>query len=246
MNQSTRSWSSHTSTRRCTAGRECRRAEGGKTRRRRVRGLTALYHQEAVGQHHQRQMTVQSRPASTLVVIQAALPFRVFVELLNRPTAMRQFYEAPKRRLLRQRTVVVGLVPGRSGQRTLAQEPSFASRLDTFVGGAQPRRPPAPMHPQRCELLAERLVGSLCSSLAPGDGLPGLLRQRTQQPLSRMERGGASSAPPAPGRADAFRPPPLLPLAAAPRSRCSWRPRKQASAPPAPPETWDCPRSRHR
>ena len=79
---------SRTKTRRWTAGREWPVPEGGKDR------LAVLAmpvdHQEAVRQHNQRQVALESVPSTALIMVEAALAFGVFVELLDGPTHVGQ------------------------------------------------------------------------------------------------------------------------------------------------------------
>jgi hypothetical protein len=88
-NQRTRSWKSQSNTWRWTAGNEGRRegAAGGESRLGRRSGET-LGDEEGVGEHHQRKMAMQAVPAAALVVAEAALPFGVLIELLDRPPQM--------------------------------------------------------------------------------------------------------------------------------------------------------------
>jgi hypothetical protein len=46
---------------------------------------------KAIGQHHHREMPMQSIPTLSLIVVQAILVLGVLVELFNGPTAVRQF-----------------------------------------------------------------------------------------------------------------------------------------------------------
>src|SRR5512138_2309596 len=106
MNQSTRSWSSQTRIRRCASGR-LQVAEGGKATLAGGSagvdgGLEALGGEEAVGEHHQREVTVEAVPAPTLVVIEPALPLSILVELLDDPARVGQLDQPSKRRVFGQ------------------------------------------------------------------------------------------------------------------------------------------------
>src|SRR5512142_1978806 len=100
MNHCTRSWSSQTRTRRCASGRLWL-GEGGKaTTRGRSGGvgrLDTLPDKGGVGEHHQCEVTVEAVPAPSLVVIQAALPLGVLVELLDDPARVRKLDQPSKR-----------------------------------------------------------------------------------------------------------------------------------------------------
>src|SRR5919106_6189884 len=53
--------------------------------------------QITMGQHHQRNMTVQSSPESTFIVVQSQFALGILVEPLDDPPAMGQGYQVPKR-----------------------------------------------------------------------------------------------------------------------------------------------------
>src|SRR5919108_590554 len=113
MSHNTTSWKSHTSTWRWTAGNDGRSPEGGKARQ--GGGHPALAREKAIGQHDQGKMAMQTIPASALVMVQAALPFGIFIKLRNGPAAMRQFNQSLQGRIWRQgRQHSLGLIE-RSG-----------------------------------------------------------------------------------------------------------------------------------
>src|SRR5262245_25592157 len=86
MSHNTTSWKSHTSTWRWTAGNDGRSPEGGKAHR--VGRHPALARQKTIGQHDQREMSMQPIPAPALVVVQATLAFGVLIKLFDRPATV--------------------------------------------------------------------------------------------------------------------------------------------------------------
>src|SRR5262249_13491034 len=185
MSHNTTSWKSHTSTWRWTAGNEGRSPEGGKAHR--VGRHPALTRQKTVGQHHQREMPLQAIPAPALIVVQATLALRVFIELLNGPAAVGQLDQPPQRRIRGQVTVIPLDLAAFARQRTLAEQPPFRPRGDPMMAGGELRPTRGPMHPYGHELFAQGVV----VVLAPGEGLPAVRRQGLEHGFGRIERGGA-------------------------------------------------------
>lgn len=114
MNHNTRSSSSHTMTCLWIAGSVvCLVAEqrGKRFPAGILFGTNAgVHHQEAVGQHRERQVPMQPVPPPPLVVSEPTLSFGVLVELLYGPPSVRKLRQPPKRRVLRQGgEIVLGL-----------------------------------------------------------------------------------------------------------------------------------------
>src|SRR5947208_7243669 len=103
MSHSTRCWKSQSRTCRCTCGSELRVTEGGKSLSKRQRPLQSLQREETIGQHDQGQVSMESIPAASLVVIQAAFLFGIFVKLLDHPARMSQGEQLLQRGLRRKR-----------------------------------------------------------------------------------------------------------------------------------------------
>ena len=171
---------------------------------------------------------MQPIPAPPLVVVQAALAFGILIKLLDGPAAVGQLDQPLQRRVRGQVTVIPLDLAAFARPRPLAEQPPFRPRGDALMAGGELRATRGPMHPHGHELFAEDHVGVL----APGDGLPAVLRQGIKHGLGRIERGGAR----------------LLRLAAPARTR---RPVPAMAAPPAsrvtavwvtvfvtPPRTW--------
>ena len=86
MSHNTTSWKSHSSTWRWTTEKDGRAPEGGKARH--IGGHPALTRKKAIGQHDQREVSMQAIPASTLVVVQTAFAWGILIELLDEPAAV--------------------------------------------------------------------------------------------------------------------------------------------------------------
>ena len=71
--------------------------EGGKDLVGRQRQGQAVKHEETVGEHDQGQVAMQAIPAASLVMIEAAFLFGIFVKLLNDPARMGQQNQALQR-----------------------------------------------------------------------------------------------------------------------------------------------------
>ena len=135
MSHNTTSWNSHSNTWRWTAGKDRRSPEGGKARQ--VGGRPALACQKAIGQHDQREMAMQAIPAAALVMVQATLAFGIFVELLNRPAAMRHLHQALQRRVRWEVTVIPLHLTALARQGTLAEQPTLWPGGDPMMAGGQ-------------------------------------------------------------------------------------------------------------
>src|SRR5579859_1497852 len=85
-----RSWKSQSSTCRCTPGSELRAPEGEKSLSRRLRESETLEHEKAVGQHDESQVPMQTVPTSSLIVVETAFLFGIFVKLLDHPAGVGQ------------------------------------------------------------------------------------------------------------------------------------------------------------
>src|SRR5215471_3474354 len=182
MSHNTTSWKSHRSTWRWTAGNDGRSPEGGKARR--VGGHPALARQKTVGQHDQCEVPMQPIPAPALIVIQATLALRIFIELLDGPAAVGHLDQAMQRGVRRQVTKVPLVITAFARHRALAQQPPLRSRADAVMTGGELRTPGGPVHPDRRELFAEDVV----VVLAPGDRLPAVLWQGREDGLGRIQR----------------------------------------------------------
>src|SRR5688500_2279412 len=130
-------------------------------------------------------MAVQSIPATTLVVVEAAFPLRVFVELFDGPAGVREMYEAIARDVRAEVAQVVGRVAGLTRQRSLHQEPSRGPGADAarrgrgrWTGGA--------VHAARRDLLAQ---GPRCA-VAPRDRRVVVIGQGRRDLLGGMHIGG--------------------------------------------------------
>src|SRR5262245_61048737 len=185
MSHNTTSWKSHMSTWRWTAGNDGRSPEGGKARQ--GGGRPALARQKAIGEHDQGEMPMQAVPASALVVVQAALALGILVELLNRPTAMRQLHQPLQRRVRRQVTEIPLPLAALAGHRAFAEQPTLRPSPDTMMAGRALRAPCRPVGPYGDELFAQ----GHSVTLAPGDGLPAVLWEALEHGLGRIERRGA-------------------------------------------------------
>src|SRR5262249_46305633 len=182
MSQSTTSWKSHSNTWRWTAGNEGRSPEGGKAHR--VGGQPALTRQKTVGQHDQGEMPMQAIPAPALVMVQATFALGVLIELLDGPAAVGHLDQALQRGVHRQGTEVPLPVTTVAGHRALAEQPAFRPRGDAVMAGGELGAARGPVHPYGHKLFAQDPV----VVLAPGDGLPAVLRQGFEDGLSRIQR----------------------------------------------------------
>src|SRR5262245_12184671 len=126
MSHNTTSWKSHRSTWRWTAGNDGRSPEGGKARR--MGGHPALTREKTIGQHDQREVPMQPIPTPALIVVQATLALRIFIELLNGPAAVGQLDEPLQRRIRGPVTVIPLDLAAFARQRTLAEQPPFRPR----------------------------------------------------------------------------------------------------------------------
>src|SRR4029453_354872 len=182
MSHNTTSWKSHSSTWRWTAGNDGRSPEGGKARR--VGRHPALARQKAIGEHDQRQVSMQPIPAPPLVMVQAAFALGVLIELLDGPAAVGHPNEAGEWRFRRQGTEVPLEVAACAWHRALAEQPALWSRTDTVMTGGELRAPGGPVHAHRRELFA----ADHCVVFAPGDRLPTVLRQGREDRPGLIER----------------------------------------------------------
>ena len=131
--------------------------------------LQGLQHQEGIGQHHQRHMAMQPFPGAPLKVVQATFPLGIFVELLNRPAQMGQFYQARRGRLGRQRAEEPPRLTVLAGQGPLPEQPALRSGPTASMGRTVTRRAGSRMDPQRHDLFAQ----DPAAALAPLHDLPG-------------------------------------------------------------------------
>src|SRR4029450_12367971 len=182
MSHNTTSWNSHSSTWRWTAGNDGRSPEGGKARRVGVR--PALARRKTVGQHDQREVPLQAIPAAALIVVQPTLALRVFIELLDGPAAVGQLNQPTQRGVRRQVAPVPLEVTAVAWHRALAEQPPLRSRADAVMTGRELCPPGGPVYPHGRELFAEDAV----VVLAPGDGLPAVLRQGLEDGLRLIQR----------------------------------------------------------
>ena len=182
MSHKTTSWKSHSSTWRWTAGNDGRSPEGGKARQ--VGGHPALTREKTIGEHDQREMSMQAIPAPALVVVQAAFALRVFIELLDGPAAVGQLDEAMQWGVCWQVTVIPFDLATVPRYRALAEKPALRAGGDTMMARRQLRAARGPVHPHRHTLFAEDDV----AVLGPRDGLPAVLRQGIEHGLGRIER----------------------------------------------------------
>src|SRR5215813_14137901 len=170
MSHNTTSWKSHSSTWRWIAGKDGRSPEGGKARR--VGGHPALARQKTIGQHDQRKMPMQAIPAAALIVVQATLALRVFIELLDRPAAMGQLDEARQRGVRRQVTDIPLHLAAGTRHWALTKEPALWPSIDAMMAGGELRATRGPVQPHSHKLFAEDDV----VMFAPSNGLPAVLR----------------------------------------------------------------------
>src|SRR5512134_3968043 len=118
-------------------------------------------------------MPMQAIPAPPLVVVQATLALGVFIELLDRPAAMRQLDQAVQRCLRRQVAEVPLEVTAFAWHRALAKQPALGPGPDPRMASGELHATCGPVRPYSHELFAQGPV----VVLAPGDRLPALLRQ---------------------------------------------------------------------
>ena len=226
MSHNTTSWNSHSNTWRWTAGKDRRSPEGGKARQ--VGGRPALACQKAIGQHDQREMAMQAIPAAALVMVQATLAFGIFVELLNRPAAMRHLHQALQRRVRWEVTVIPLHLTALARQGTLAEQPTLWPGGDPMMAGGQLCTPCGPMHPYGRKLFPEDGI----RSSAPGDRLPALGGQGIEDGFGLIERRGTRlvrlAAPPRTGRGHTAWP--RAPRRAGGPQRCCSPPRRSGAA----------------
>src|SRR5262249_48588206 len=123
MSHNTTSWNRHRSTWRWTAGKDGRSPEGGKARR--VGGRPALARQKAIREHDECEVPMQAIPTPPLVMVQATFAFGVLVELLDGPTAVRQFDQAVQRRVRGQIAEVLLEVAVLAREATLTEQPAL-------------------------------------------------------------------------------------------------------------------------
>src|SRR5579883_3142362 len=175
MSDKTTSWKSQTSTCLWQAGRlRCR--TGGKSRWHSRFGLwlgrERLQHEKGVGQHYQSQMTMQTLPAASLKVSQAAFPLGILIKLLDRPAQVCQFDQTRQGGIGGQVAEKPLRFPFLSRKRPLSKQPAFWSRPTASVRLTMPGAAGSSMHPDGDKLLLQRSL----ASFAPSDGLPGLFR----------------------------------------------------------------------
>jgi hypothetical protein len=127
---------------------------------------------------------MQPIPAPALVMVQAACALGVLIELLDGPAAMGQFHQPLPRRVRWQVTEVPLDFTTVARHGTLAKQPPLRSRADAVITGGKLCAPRGPMHPYSCALFAEDHV----VMLAPGDGLPAVLRQGLEDSLGFIQR----------------------------------------------------------
>ena len=184
MSHNTTSWKSHRSTWRWTAGNDGRTPEGEKARR--GGGGPPLAGQKAIREHDECEMSMQAVPAPALVVIQSTLALGVLVELLDGPAAVRQLDQPVQRRVRRQVAQVPLEIPAFAWHGALAEQPALWSRADAGVAGGELGSAGGPVHPHGHELFAEDHI----VVLAPGDGLPAVLRQGGEDGLGPYSGAG--------------------------------------------------------
>jgi hypothetical protein len=127
---------------------------------------------------------MQPIPAPALIMIQATLALRIFIELLDGPAAVGHLDQALQRGVRRQGTQVPLVLTAVARHRALAQQPPLRSRADAVMTGGEWRATGGPVHPYRRELFAEDVV----VVLAPGDRLPAVLWQGREDGLGRIQR----------------------------------------------------------
>src|SRR5260370_3925692 len=139
---------------------------------------------------------MESIPAASLVVIQAAFLFGIFVKLLDDQASMGKQTQARERGRLWQHTepvfdllFCVLLRLNRSGlwvisHRAFGQEPAFRSGVDARVAGAVQRGAGGPVGAQSHGLDLHRAFGSL----SPADGVPGGRGLGPDQLFDRIRR----------------------------------------------------------
>jgi hypothetical protein len=119
---------------------------------------------------------MQPIPAPSLVLVEAAFPLGILVELLDRPATVGQLHQALQRRVSGQGAEVVLGLACVARKRALAEEPAFGSGADAAVRGTLTRAARGPVRPHRSHLLLAHALGAF----PPPDGLPGVLRQCCQ------------------------------------------------------------------
>src|SRR5437667_11269621 len=141
---------------------------------------------------------MESLPATSLVVIEAAFLFGIFVKLLNDPARMGQQNQTLQRGVCGQHAepvfdLLFFLLLNRSHLRVISygcwhrafgQEPAFRSRVDATVAGAVQRGASGPVDAQSHGLDLHRAF----RSLPPVDGLPGGGGLRLDQLFDRVQR----------------------------------------------------------
>ena len=149
---------------------------------------------------------MESLPTASLVVIEAAFLFGIFVKLLNDKAGMSQQNQTRERGVLGQhaepvfdRLFFLLLWLNRSGLRVISQrfwhrafgqEPALRSRVDATVAGAVQRGASGPVDAQGHSLNLHRPLGSL----SPPDGLPGRDGQGLDQFFDGIQRSWAGFA----------------------------------------------------
>src|SRR5262245_19242499 len=98
---------------------------------------------------------MQAVPASALLVVQATLALRVFIELRDGPAAMSQLDQPPQRGVRRQGAKVPLEVTAFAGPRALAEQPPLRTRVDTVMTGGEVRASGGPVHPHGRTLFAQ-------------------------------------------------------------------------------------------
>ena len=145
-----------------------------------------LLGQEAVGQHDQTHVAMETVPETALVVVQAALALGIFVELLDAPAAVGQLHQAPQRRLDGQvGEVPLGLPLLAGSGRSASSQPSGPVRT---LRPCPPSSLPVPSGRARRRTAC---ADGPCA-LPPDHGSPGRLAEASAELGRRMqgERAG--------------------------------------------------------
>ena len=180
MSHNTTSWKSHRRTWRWTAGNDGRTPEGEKARR--GGGRPPLAGQKALRQHDAGKVSMHAVPAPVLVVIQSTRALSVLVERLDRPAAVRQLGQPVQRRVHRQVAKGPREIAAFARHRAFAEQPALWARADAGMAGGAFGSAGGPVHPHGHALFAEDHI----VVLAPGEGLPAVLRQGCEDDLGRI------------------------------------------------------------
>src|SRR5450755_313540 len=127
---------------------------------------------------------MESIPAASLIVIEAAFLFGIFVKLLDHPASMSQQNQSRERGVLGQHAEPIldlvfflllrlnrsrlPVISHGFWHRAFGQQPSFRSRVDATMAGAVQGGAGGPMDTKSHRLDLHRAFGSL----PPTDGLP--------------------------------------------------------------------------